>query len=39
MPTDAGQGFYRRMGFTPAIFVHRELYENEPEDIHVIRRL
>ncbi|MHC4715441.1 MAG: GNAT family N-acetyltransferase [Planctomycetota bacterium] len=39
MPSEAAQGFYRSQGFEPTVWVHRELYEKEPEDIHMIKRL
>jgi ribosomal protein S18 acetylase RimI-like enzyme len=38
-PSESAQGFYRSLGFSPAVFVHRELYEAEPEDIHMVKRL
>ena len=38
-PSESAVGFYRSLGFRPAEFVHRELYEREPEDIHMIMAL
>jgi GNAT superfamily N-acetyltransferase len=34
-PSESACGFYRSRGFRPTAFVHRELYEMEPEDIHM----
>ena len=39
MPSVAAQAFYRSQGFEPAVWVHRELYEREPEDIHLVKQL
>ncbi len=38
-PSESAMSFYRSRGFTPTAFVHRELYELEPEDIHMIQKL
>ncbi len=38
-PSESAMGFFRSLGFTPWAFVHRELYELEPEDIHMILKL
>jgi ribosomal protein S18 acetylase RimI-like enzyme len=38
-PAEAAQAFYGRQGFRPATFVHRDLYDKEPEDIHMIKVL
>jgi len=38
-PSESAYGFYRSQGFAPTAFVHRELYELEPEDIHMILNL
>jgi len=39
MPSESAQEFYRSQGFRPTEFVHRELYEREPEDIHMAKKL
>ncbi len=38
-PSESAVSFYRRQGFEPTPWLHRELYEREPEDIHMIKRL
>jgi ribosomal protein S18 acetylase RimI-like enzyme len=38
-PSESAIGFYRRMGFDLAEKVNKELYELEPEDIHMTRPL
>ena len=35
-PSRSAVGFYRSRGFRPTLDVNRELYEREPEDIHMI---
>jgi ribosomal protein S18 acetylase RimI-like enzyme len=35
-PSVSAYGFYTSLGFRPAIFVHRELFLREPEDIHML---
>ncbi len=39
MPSDSAQGFYRSIGFEPTPFVHRDCYEMEPKDVHMILQL
>ncbi len=39
IPSESAQDFYRRQGFEPTVFVHRDLYDKEPEDIHMLRQL
>jgi len=38
-PSESAVGFYTRQGFTLAQPVHPELFEREPEDIHLVRPL
>lgn len=38
-PSESAVGFYRSQGFTPTLDVHPDLYELEPEDIHMIKVL
>ncbi len=38
-PSESAVGFYTRQGFTPAQTVDPQLYEREPEDIHLVRSL
>ena len=38
-PTESAQGFYRSQGFRPTPFVHTEMYQREPKDIHMIKPL
>ncbi len=38
-PTESAQGFYRSQGFRPTPFVHMEMYQREPEDIHMVKPL
>lgn len=38
-PTGSAVGFYRSKGFEPTIEPHPELYEAEPEDIHMTKRI
>lgn len=38
-PSRAAQAFYRTLGFRPTVFVHWELYDKEPEDIHMRKEL
>jgi GNAT superfamily N-acetyltransferase len=35
-PSRSAVGFYRSRGFLPTLDVNRELYEREPEDIHMV---
>ncbi len=35
-PSRSAVGFYRSRGFRPTLDVNRELYEREPEDIHMV---
>jgi len=35
-PSRSAVGFYRSRGFRPTLDVNKELYEREPEDIHMI---
>lgn len=38
-PSEAAYSFYHRQGFRAAAFVHRDLYDREPEDIHMVKPL
>ena len=38
-PSEAAYSFYHSQGFRAAAFVHRDLYDREPEDIHMIKTL
>jgi GNAT superfamily N-acetyltransferase len=38
-PSESACGFYLHEGFRPTVWVHRELYDREPEDIHMILAL
>ena len=38
-PSRSAVGFYRSRGFRPTLAVNRELYEREPEDIHMVLEL
>jgi hypothetical protein len=38
-PSESAVGFYLRHGFTPVADPLPELFELEPEDIHMARRL
>ena len=38
-PSESAQAFYRSRGFRPTQFVHMELFEQEPEDIHMVKQL
>ena len=38
-PSESAVGFYRSLGFEPARKVNEELYDLEPEDIHMTRML
>jgi len=38
-PSRSAVGFYRSRGFRPTQNVNKELYEQEPEDIHMIMKL
>ena len=38
-PSRSAVGFYQSQGFQPTLQVNRELYELEPEDIHMIKEL
>ena len=38
-PSESAVGFYREQGFVPTLDVHPELYELEPEDIHMVKSL
>jgi hypothetical protein len=35
-PSRSAVGFYRSRGFQPTLDVNRELYERQPEDIHMV---
>jgi predicted N-acetyltransferase YhbS len=35
-PSRSAVGFYRSRGFRPALDVNKELYERQPEDIHMV---
>jgi len=35
-PSRSAVGFYRSRGFRPTLDVNRELYEREPDDIHMV---
>jgi len=35
-PSRSAVGFYRSRGFRPTLDVNKELYEREPEDIHMV---
>jgi GNAT superfamily N-acetyltransferase len=39
IPTESAVGFYLRQGFRPVNQPLRELFELEPEDIHMIKKL
>lgn len=39
VPSESAVGFYRNQGFIPTEDVHPELFELEPEDIHMILEL
>ena len=36
-PSESAIGFYRSQGFEPTAQVNKELYELEPEDIHMVK--
>ena len=38
-PSQSALAFYQSQGFRPWEFVHREMQEREPEDIHMIKQL
>lgn len=38
-PSESAIGFYRSQGFEPTAQVNKELYELEPEDIHMVKLL
>jgi ribosomal protein S18 acetylase RimI-like enzyme len=38
-PSESAVGFYQNQGFRPVQKPHPELYELEPEDIHMIMKL
>ena len=38
-PSQSAVGFYQSQGFDPTLEVHPDLYELEPEDIHMIKDL
>lgn len=38
-PSRSAVGFYRSRGFRPTLDVNKELYEREPEDIHMVLNL
>jgi predicted N-acetyltransferase YhbS len=38
-PSRSAVGFYRSRGFRPTLDVNKELYEREPEDIHMVLEL
>jgi ribosomal protein S18 acetylase RimI-like enzyme len=38
-PSRSAVGFYRSRGFRPTLDVNEELYEREPEDIHMVLEL
>jgi len=38
-PSESACGFYLHEGFRPTVWVHRELYDREPEDIHMVLAL
>jgi GNAT superfamily N-acetyltransferase len=38
-PSESAVNFYRSQGFTPTLDAHPELYELEPEDIHMVKVL
>ena len=38
-PSESAMGFYRSQGFQPTDTPHPELFEREPEDIHMVKRL
>ena len=39
VPSESAVGFYRSQGFRLADEVHPDLYELEPDDIHMIKEL
>ena len=39
VPSESAVGFYLKQGFEPTEDVHPDLYELEPEDIHMILNL
>ena len=38
-PSESAVNFYQRQGFVPTQDTHAELYELEPEDIHMVKEL